>query len=69
MTRNSILMAIAASAACLLANQAAWTAPPDFSEIEAVITKQHEEAVQRLQQWIRLPSIASPARASLARSC
>ncbi|HSD70793.1 MAG TPA: hypothetical protein VLB07_14635, partial [Woeseiaceae bacterium] len=43
----------------LLACHAAWTAETDFSDIKAVIAKQHDEGVQRLQEWIALPSIAA----------
>lgn len=43
----------------LLACHAAWTAETDFSDIKAVIAKQHDEGVQRLQEWITLPSIAA----------
>ncbi|MBA3830985.1 MAG: M20/M25/M40 family metallo-hydrolase [Chthoniobacterales bacterium] len=34
----------------------------DFAEIKAQITKQHDEAVKRLQDWIKLPSIAAENR-------
>jgi acetylornithine deacetylase/succinyl-diaminopimelate desuccinylase-like protein len=50
-----IVMAVS----CLLASQAAWAAPADFSDIEAQVVKQHDEGVTRLQEWIRLPSIAA----------
>ena len=59
MNPKSVLMATVASATCLLANQAAWSAESDFSDIKAVVAKQHDEGVKRLQEWIRLPSIAA----------
>ena len=33
--------------------------PPDLSAIFAQIEKQHDQSVQRLQDWIRQPSIAA----------
>ena len=59
MNPKSVLMATVASATCLLANQAAWSAESDFSDIKVVVAKQHDEGVKRLQEWIRLPSIAA----------
>ncbi len=35
------------------------SAENDLSEIKAQITKQHDQAVQRLRDWIKLPSIAA----------
>src|SRR3954464_13619311 len=34
-------------------------AADDMSDIKAEITKRHDEAVKRLQDWIKLPSIAA----------
>ncbi len=62
MNPKSFLMATVAGAACLLASQAVWAAEPHFSEIKAAIENQHEEGVKRLQEWIRLPSIAAENR-------
>jgi acetylornithine deacetylase/succinyl-diaminopimelate desuccinylase-like protein len=47
------------TAAWLLFAPAGWAAPADFSDIETEIAAQHDEGVQRLQEWIRLPSIAA----------
>ncbi|HKX55009.1 MAG TPA: hypothetical protein VJN01_02865, partial [Xanthomonadales bacterium] len=47
------------AASCLLASQVTWAAAADFSDIEALVVKQHDEGVTRLQEWIRLPSIAA----------
>ena len=42
---------------------ALWSADPaeaqDFSAIEAQVASQHDEGIARLQEWIRLPSIAA----------
>lgn len=62
MNPKQLLMATVAGAASLLAGPAAWPAEPDFSEIKAAIAKQHDEGVQRLQEWIRMPSIAAENR-------
>jgi acetylornithine deacetylase/succinyl-diaminopimelate desuccinylase-like protein len=53
------LLAMIFAIAGLAAVQAAWSAEPDFSDIEAAVRKQHDEGVRRLQEWIRLPSIAA----------
>jgi acetylornithine deacetylase/succinyl-diaminopimelate desuccinylase-like protein len=37
----------------------AWTAPAEFADIEAQVAQQHDAGVKRLQEWIRLPSIAA----------
>ena len=37
-------------------------AQDDFADIKAQITKQHDESVKRLQDWIGLPSIAAENR-------
>ncbi|MCI0518166.1 MAG: hypothetical protein L0Y45_10075, partial [Woeseiaceae bacterium] len=47
------------AALALLASHAAWTAETDFTDIKAAIAEQHDEGVQRLQEWIALPSIAA----------
>ncbi len=47
------------AAAAMLVNPAAWSAEADFSDIQAQIARQHDEGVKRLQDWIRLPSIAA----------
>ena len=62
MNPRSVLIATIASATCLQLFQAAWSAESDLSDIKAVIVKQHDEGVKRLQEWIRLPSIAAEDR-------
>ena len=36
-----------------------YSAENDLADIKAEITKRHDEAVKRLQDWIKLPSIAA----------
>src|SRR2546421_11334861 len=36
-----------------------WMAAEDFGGIRAEIEKRHDESVKRLQNWIKLPSIAA----------
>ena len=62
MNRRAALAATLAGATCLLANQPAWPAESDFTAIKAVIARQHDEGVKRLQEWIHLPSIAAEDR-------
>ena len=59
MTKQSGFIAAVLTAAFLLLMPFAWAAPADFADIEAEIAAQHDEGVQRLQEWIRLPSIAA----------
>jgi acetylornithine deacetylase/succinyl-diaminopimelate desuccinylase-like protein len=59
MTKQSAFIAAVLTAAFLLLMPFAWAAPADFADIEAEIAAQHDEGVQRLQEWIRLPSIAA----------
>lgn len=62
MNPRTVLVATVAAATGLLANQPVWSAKADFSDIKAVIAKQHDEGVKRLQEWIHLPSIAAEDR-------
>ena len=41
---------------------AAWPAAADFADIQTQVEDQHDEGVRRLQEWIRLPSIAAEDR-------
>jgi len=59
MKRHIVLLISLLAAAALLAVPAAWSAESDFSDIRAQIARQHDEGVKRLQDWIRLPSIAA----------
>ena len=57
--RTFIKGAALAGAATLTMKQRAWSAADDFDPIRKEITKRHDEAVKRLQEWIRQPSIAA----------
>ncbi len=59
MKQNSLLMTFLFGAALLLSSPAAWAKPVGFADIEARIAEQHDEGIERLQEWIRLPSIAA----------
>src|SRR5258706_10762800 len=60
MTRRDVLGAAAASAAALAIPRLAFA--DDRAAIATEIQKRHGEAVQRLQEWIRQPSIAAENR-------
>ncbi|MFL6531032.1 MAG: M20/M25/M40 family metallo-hydrolase [Chthoniobacterales bacterium] len=49
----------AALAAFAILSTAPSSYSDDLADIKAQITKQHDEAVKRLQDWIKLPSIAA----------
>ena len=55
----SILIPAALACALLSFTSVAWSAPADFADIEAQVARQHDAGVKRLQDWIRLPSIAA----------
>lgn len=55
----SILIQAALACALLSFTSVAWSAPADFADIEAQVARQHDAGVKRLQDWIRLPSIAA----------
>jgi len=55
----SVLIRAALASALLSCTSVAWSAPADFADIEAQVTQQHDAGVKRLQEWIRLPSIAA----------
>ena len=55
----SILIPAALASALLSCTSDAWSAPADFAGIEAEVARQHDAGVKRLQEWIRLPSIAA----------
>ncbi|MEY2489680.1 MAG: hypothetical protein QOC70_1622 [Verrucomicrobiota bacterium] len=59
--RTFIKGAALAGAATLTMKQRAWAAD-NFDPIRQEIAKRHEEALKRLQEWIRLPSIAAENR-------
>jgi acetylornithine deacetylase/succinyl-diaminopimelate desuccinylase-like protein len=51
-----------AIAASLFTASISFAATPDTSSIQREITKHHDEALKRLQDWIALPSIAAENR-------
>ena len=59
MNRRTFLQAAAVGTAVYAAPRWAIADDNDFSSIRAQIVKHHDEAVQRLQEWIKQPSIAA----------
>ena len=53
--------AVAAAAACAMP-RTAFAEDPEFAPIRSEIEKRHDEAVKRIQTWIRQPSIAAENR-------
>src|SRR5436189_3217729 len=71
MDRRTFLQGAAAGAAALAFSQDSLAeqtnsgvagSNPDLTAIQKEIEKRHDESVQRLQQWIRQPSIAAEKR-------
>jgi acetylornithine deacetylase/succinyl-diaminopimelate desuccinylase-like protein len=60
--RRAFLQGAVASAAALALPRWAHAEASDLDAIRAEIAKRHDESVQRLQQWIRQPSIAAENR-------
>ena len=60
--RRTFVQATVASAAALAIPHPTRAAETDLEPIWAQITKQHDQNVQRLQEWIRQPSIAAENR-------
>jgi acetylornithine deacetylase/succinyl-diaminopimelate desuccinylase-like protein len=61
-TRRTFLQGAIATTAVLAAPRWAQGQGNDLTSIKSEIEKRHEEAVQRLQEWIRQPSIAAENR-------
>src|SRR5438067_13262767 len=61
MRHNAFFVAATTSAAIFLCNQQAWSAD-DLAGVKAQITKQHDESLKRLQDWIGQVSIAAENR-------
>lgn len=55
----SILISAALASALLSCSTVAWSVPAELADIEAQVAQQHDAGVKRLQEWIRLPSIAA----------
>ena len=64
MDRRSFLQTAAAGAASLALSKTSLSeqATPEMAAIQKEIEKRHQESVQRLQEWIRQPSIAAEKR-------
>lgn len=62
MNRRNFIASAAASAAALALPRFSPAQDPDLRPIWKEIEKRHDEAVQRIQQWIRQPSIAAENR-------
>jgi acetylornithine deacetylase/succinyl-diaminopimelate desuccinylase-like protein len=54
-----ITAALAALALSCMPSAWSWSAPDDLADIEAEVARQHDDGIRRLQEWIRLPSIAA----------
>jgi acetylornithine deacetylase/succinyl-diaminopimelate desuccinylase-like protein len=61
MNRRAFWLA-AVFATVLFGTYSVRAADSDLADLKAQIAKQHEQALQRLQNWIRLPSIAAENR-------
>ena len=62
MNRRIFFAAAIAGLVAITGNQRAWSAQEEFADIKTQITKQHDEAVKRLQDWIHQVSIAAENR-------
>src|SRR5215813_3155903 len=62
MNRRDFLTTAAAGAAAMALPRFASAADPDLTPVWKEIEQRHDEAVQRLQNWIRQPSIAAENR-------
>src|SRR5207245_10354564 len=60
--RRVFLQDAAAAAVAIALPGRARKAEPDLTPVFAQIAKRHDEGVERLQQWIRQPSIAAENR-------
>ena len=59
MNRTSALFIGLAALSIIATPPSSYSAETDLAPIKTEITKRHEEAVKRLQDWIKLPSIAA----------
>src|SRR5580765_3727828 len=59
---RNVLFAVLAGLAFLAVSNHSYAASEEFADIRSEITKRHDEAVKRLQDWIALPSIAAEDR-------
>src|SRR5213079_3685489 len=61
MTRKAFFIAVTAGATIFLCSQQAWSAD-NLADIKEQISKQHDQSVKRLQEWIHQVSIAAENR-------
>src|ERR1700720_3460135 len=66
--RRTFIEGAVAGATTLILPRRSYADSPDLAPIRAQIEKRHDEAVQRLQEWIRQPSIAAENR-GLSEGC
>jgi len=59
MKRHILALSLLFIATALLSVPRAWPADTDLSDVRVQIARQHDEGIRRLQEWIRLPSIAA----------
>jgi len=59
MKRHILALSLLFIATALLSVPRAWSADTDLSDVRVQIARQHDEGIRRLQEWIRLPSIAA----------
>jgi acetylornithine deacetylase/succinyl-diaminopimelate desuccinylase-like protein len=62
MNRRTFLKSATAGAAAMACSPSAWSATTNLDRIRKEVETRHDEAVQRLQEWIRQPSIAAEDR-------
>jgi acetylornithine deacetylase/succinyl-diaminopimelate desuccinylase-like protein len=63
MDRRTFFQGLVAGSTALVSKRRASAADaPDLSQFRAEIEKHHDESVQRLQEWVRQPSIAAENR-------
>src|SRR5213079_2545338 len=62
MTGKAIVVAATAAATIFLFNQQAWASADNLADIKEQISKQHDQSVKRLQEWIHQVSIAAENR-------
>ena len=60
--RRAFLQDVTATAATLALPRTLWTQQSDLAPVYVQIERRHDETVQRLQEWIRQPSIAAENR-------
>jgi len=62
MDRRTFIEAAVAGATAFALPRRVWAEAKELEGVRAQIAKKHAEAVQRLQEWIRQPSIAAENR-------